>query len=744
MPNFVYDDTDLPETKVDGGVLTVPTNQALRAAELNTIDQAIYDVRDAILAGAYHGFGDATGVGVAEANTSRLAHQNGHLSFSDSLEGWRLVGRPSIQVDDPKYGAVGDGVADDTAAIQAAITDAYALSRPLEMGGRGKTYLCETLDFDVAGILYVEGNGAHIKAAPSIVGPQLNIDGSCVKFHRVFLDADREADQCALLTDASESEFLDCEFFGAVIDGAQLVADCDRVKFSRCRTQLCGKAYVTSGYVGSVPSLMKTAVVGTVEVLANVINYVSQTVNFTVGQVVTGGTSGATATIKAIVDDGATGVLYTGAITGSFANDEVLTDPLGGAARTPLAPDPATGTTNSILGTGTTFTGKNIRAGDFISVDAAAPGDESATWLQIDEVHSATFMSCVNHPQVAAMAAGQEYSIHVGDGFHEGPGRADVNLTEYNNCTFINNAGAGIMVHGLYGCVVSNCIFNASGAFPLVLSYVNLATYGVTIIAPYFELNNAYDNFYCGCAFDIVAMAVRCGATALQPYVSSGSFNSGVVLSSLNQNDPGRIDPIGSAGVNWVPSAIITDGAWAKGKMYGTNYAQNAVSTRSYWQIKDSQSAVLLQEIGVENGGADTNAIGRKLNVKNYASGSAAAVAHSANRFLDAVYNNDAIKHALGALGETRKLSTDASGTPGAATIDKPMGCAAFEASVATVTITNALARTDSIIELTMLGDPTASGGVWVSTRSDGSFVVSRNTAPASTLAFMFTVKNPI
>jgi hypothetical protein len=60
--------------------------------------------------------------------------------------------------------------------------------------------------------------------------------------------------------------------------------------------------------------------------------YKTQTVNFTVGLVVTGGTSGATATIIADSDSGATGTLTLDNINGVFQADEALTDSGTGAA----------------------------------------------------------------------------------------------------------------------------------------------------------------------------------------------------------------------------------------------------------------------------------------------------------------------------------------------------------------------------------------------------------------------------
>jgi hypothetical protein len=60
--------------------------------------------------------------------------------------------------------------------------------------------------------------------------------------------------------------------------------------------------------------------------------YDAQTVNFTVDRTLTGGTSGATATIRADDDAGTTGTLYLSDINGTFQNNETITDTGGGSA----------------------------------------------------------------------------------------------------------------------------------------------------------------------------------------------------------------------------------------------------------------------------------------------------------------------------------------------------------------------------------------------------------------------------
>jgi len=60
--------------------------------------------------------------------------------------------------------------------------------------------------------------------------------------------------------------------------------------------------------------------------------YDAQTAEFTVGQTLTGGTSGATALIVGQVKSGATGVLQLADINGTFQDDETITDGLNGSA----------------------------------------------------------------------------------------------------------------------------------------------------------------------------------------------------------------------------------------------------------------------------------------------------------------------------------------------------------------------------------------------------------------------------
>lgn len=60
--------------------------------------------------------------------------------------------------------------------------------------------------------------------------------------------------------------------------------------------------------------------------------YDAQTVNFTIGEMITGGTSGATAIVLEDADGGATGTLTLGTIVGTFLNNELITGSVTGSA----------------------------------------------------------------------------------------------------------------------------------------------------------------------------------------------------------------------------------------------------------------------------------------------------------------------------------------------------------------------------------------------------------------------------
>lgn len=76
--------------------------------------------------------------------------------------------------------------------------------------------------------------------------------------------------------------------------------------------------------------------IGTTDLIA--LNYDAETGDFTEGLTLTGGTSAATGTIVKVIDDGTTGTLWLAGVTGTFQDNEAITDSATGAATADGAP----------------------------------------------------------------------------------------------------------------------------------------------------------------------------------------------------------------------------------------------------------------------------------------------------------------------------------------------------------------------------------------------------------------------
>ncbi len=96
--------------------------------------------------------------------------------------------------------------------------------------------------------------------------------------------------------------------------------------------------------------------VGTTDLVA--LDYDAETSEFTEGATLTGGTSGASGTIVKVIDNGTTGTLWLGSVTGTFQNNETISDGNGGSAT-------ADGTTTLLWG----------------KVDGVDPASLSQNWV---------------------------------------------------------------------------------------------------------------------------------------------------------------------------------------------------------------------------------------------------------------------------------------------------------------------------------------------------------------------------
>lgn len=85
------------------------------------------------------------------------------------------------------------------------------------------------------------------------------------------------------------------------------------------------------------------------------------------------------------------------------------------------------------------------------------------------------------------------------------------------------------------------------------------------------------------------------------------------------------------------------------------------------------------------------------------------------------------------------RSGTDSSGTPGAATINKPSGISAIASGASTCVITNSLATTTSLIHIDWYGDHGAARS-WV-VRSSGSFTVTLSSNATADTSFGWTIE---
>ncbi len=143
--------------------------------------------------------------------------------------------------------------------------------------------------------------------------------------------------------------------------------------------------------------------------------------------------------------------------------------------------------------------------------------------------------------------------------------------------------------------------------------------------------------------------------------------------------------------------------------------------------------------LNVQNNGSGTQAL------YAYAGSGGKAVVHAqggsaATDLYRGTLDFVGITYTVKSSGQVSQSGTDSSGSPGAATINKPSGVSAIAGGATTVTITNSLVTTTSRVMLTWYGDlGTQSKQPWV-TRSSGSFTVNVGTAPAGAVSFGWEV----
>lgn len=194
------------------------------------------------------------------------------------------------------------------------------------------------------------------------------------------------------------------------------------------------------------------------------------------------------------------------------------------------------------------LTSMGLRRGDWISVDPTTPGQTAAMfWAPIFSVDSDSQLTLDFHAFFPGYASPCQFSIHRGDGFHFGPGRADNNIHRIDTCLAENVACSGFYLGGLYGQRVTNIQVNAAGAHPCAVGGAaqDRHTLGTFIHGFYTELglNGASDHVLCEGAIGIDLST--CNASGVVG-VTNPSTNVGVSINDQYLTDISRwSQPIG-------------------------------------------------------------------------------------------------------------------------------------------------------------------------------------------------------
>ncbi|CAN7598131.1 hypothetical protein LJR234_004619 [Mesorhizobium amorphae] len=183
------------------------------------------------------------------------------------------------------------------------------------------------------------------------------------------------------------------------------------------------------------------------------LNFDTETVNFVSGQTVTGGTSGATATVVKVVDNGATGSLHIQSITGTYQDNETITGSVAGSAKADIPSGVVqisaaiTGVTTSLLSHVWLYRNRLF----FIE-----GGTMRARYLPIDSVTGATGSLNLSgiFQRGGSLLFGATWSLDAGDGIDD-------------KCVFVTTEGEAAIFEGSNPAGATAADWNLVGRYDL-------------------------------------------------------------------------------------------------------------------------------------------------------------------------------------------------------------------------------------------------------------------------------------
>lgn len=396
----------------------------------------------------------------------------------------------------------------------------------------------------------------------------------------------------------------------------------------------------------------------------------------------------------------------------------------------------------TIVGTGTSFTQYGIREGDFIAIANASATDVqdvSTEWYMIASVVDDTHLTIYNLPQLASNLSGKNFAITVGWGL-----RQEI-TNEGNNCLWnelycANNAN-GLRMASLYGGTLNHPQLDANAGFPLAIGAASSGQpIGMHVSHLYAEYQNTPAAIYVSGANSLVITdSIVAGELFM---ISNSNLVSGVSMGQGPFSDPstGGIRPISPNTVSLVPSQVVGLDAQLWGRLRGRGYLAYSVPGGGSIQIAENRAVTSEYISGVswygDNAAHASHGFDTDAAVDN-----GVANVDLLTKHLMRFRNNAVFKAGVGVEGDWRTTSSDSSGTPGAATIDKPSGRFALATGAASVTITNALCTATTKVFLSKL-DNDATAKDFKVTPGAGSFTVTPAVVSTAAVKFDFFLVN--
>lgn len=386
------------------------------------------------------------------------------------------------------------------------------------------------------------------------------------------------------------------------------------------------------------------------------------------------------------------------------------------------------------------FNDMGVRQGDLISVHATAPGVAAAEWLQVDSVSVDGLSLNIDFHQLSSGAAsGLQFSVHVGNAYHEGPGRAENNINRVDNFLGENCAGSAVRGWGLYGARYTNIQANGCFGFPVVIGSPTYQSIGTFFHGVYFEVCEPRGNFFFGGAAGVSVDTANVEAGSA-PYVSASGFSWGTLVNFQNASDPGRVDPVDETTSCYWRSMVVGRDARLEGKLKSRGYLHYYSDGGGFLQMADNDAvapwrakAGLSWVDGPTVAGFDFDT---DTPVVNGAAGVDLLTKH-----LSRWKNNGVFKAGVGFEGDYRTTSTDTSGTPGNATIDKPAGRVALAAGDTAVVVNCALCRASSHVFIAKQHNDVAALDFKV-VPGNGAFTITSAVPAAAAVTFDFFIVN--